>query len=762
MRLSLSARISITVLGLISIGGAASAYLVYTRSTGSLKQSIGSSQSQLADQSMDKIDRFLYERLVDVQELSDQTLLQQYAGRSTVRTPAASAQLDRLLNHYRILGGAWENVSLVDTRGSIVTSTDAVPAISQLQKQPQFVAAYQKALGGEPVYSDLFHESAEDESIMLFMAPLRDTTNPEQPLVGVVVGELAWPSTLEILQGIKGSQAYLLNKQGMVIGDTTDRSGSQILRQNDAKAVAFQRATQNRQGTGLLPSITASGKKQASFVTSYMQEGGYLDYHGNGWVLILQAPTSLAFAPVAQLTKSLIIIFVVILLFSAAVFLLLLDRQIKRPISQLLQAVTKLAKGDFSSRLYLKTHDELGELAGAFNNMADKLESAYKDLRATVTTMQKERNLLQAILDKLPVGVYVAKAPTSEPIMINGVGMRLLGIDPKASPEGPGESYDIIKEDGTHYPEDELPLVITLRTGRTVVKDDLIARRKDGTTGALRVISAPIADADGMIDSVVAVFEDITQERELERSREEFFSIASHELRTPLTAIRGNASLIQRYLWKQIDDKNVREMITDIHDSAVRLTDIVNDFLDTSRLEQRRMKFAYEPVAMVELARSVVKEYQAAGEASKTTLKIVEPAEPLPLAWVDRNRTKQILINLVGNSLKFTPAGNVTVSFSVDGGYVKTIVSDTGQGMPPEAQKRIFKKFEQSGETVLTRDSVRGTGLGLYISKLIVDQMHGHIQLETSEVGKGTVFSFSLPVVPNTSMPEDTQTITKN
>jgi signal transduction histidine kinase len=112
-----------------------------------------------------------------------------------------------------------------------------------------------------------------------------------------------------------------------------------------------------------------------------------------------------------------------------------------------------------------------------------------------------------------------------------------------------------------------------------------------------------------------------------------------------------------------------------------------------------------------------------------------------------------VLINLIGNALKFTDEGSIDVSFTTHAGFVKVYISDSGHGMNAEAQKLLFKKFEQTGETVLTRDSVRGTGLGLYISKMIIENMGGRIILEKSEEGKGTTFSFSLPVF-NTQKPE--------
>ncbi|HSX29312.1 MAG TPA: ATP-binding protein [Candidatus Saccharimonadales bacterium] len=717
MKLSLSIKISITVIGLILVGGATTSYLVSTSSTKSLKNSISTSQAQLANQSMDKLDRFLYERRVDIQELSGREQLQRFLSLPANRRVEASNTYIKQLNNYRVLGGAWENLLIADTNGTVLLNANQTGKVAPLLQDSRYKAAFAQALAGEVSYTDLLTKTSGGTPSMLFMAPVRDTSSAEQPITGVVVGELAWQSALEILRSIKNTQALLLDRQNITIGENGIKGDDPVTR-NDKK-----------------------------YVTSTVKETGYLDYQGNGWTLILRTPTSQAFAPVVGLTRQIILTYLGILLFSVTVFLFVIRLQIKQPVSRLLAGVERLARGDFSQPVNLKNKDELGDLAHAFNDMAAKLQFAYDTLKATTQEAEDERSILQAILDNLPVGVFVAKAPNGEPVMINQVGVQLLGPGLKPGiQDAAAEVYQIVREDGSAYSDAELPMRISLKTGKPATKDDLLARRKDGGIWALRAISAPIKDSSGTVESVVGVFEDITKERVMERSKEEFFSIASHELRTPLTAVRGNTSMIKDYLWSELKNQGLKDMIDDIHDSAVRLIEIVNDFLDTSRLEQGRMKFMFVPVDMVEVAKSVIKEYQVSGSRQKILLEVQEPHSALPMVFADYNRTKQVLINLVGNALKFTDSGTITIYFMAEGTTVRTFVKDTGHGMTPEAQKRLFKKFEQSGNTVLTRDSVRGTGLGLYISKLLTENMHGHIQLESSQTGVGTTFSFMLPI----------------
>jgi signal transduction histidine kinase len=121
------------------------------------------------------------------------------------------------------------------------------------------------------------------------------------------------------------------------------------------------------------------------------------------------------------------------------------------------------------------------------------------------------------------------------------------------------------------------------------------------------------------------------------------------------------------------------------------------------------------------------------------------PGHSKASVYGDKNRTKQVIYNLVGNALKFTDKGSITMEIKQDGPLLKVLISDTGPGISAGAQQLLFHKFQQAGDSLITRDTAHGTGLGLYISKLIVENMGGSIQLESSVPGTGSVFSFSLP-----------------
>lgn len=246
---------------------------------------------------------------------------------------------------------------------------------------------------------------------------------------------------------------------------------------------------------------------------------------------------------------------------------------------------------------------------------------------------------------------------------------------------------------------------------------------------------------------VVVLIEDITEAKVLERSKDEFFSIASHELRTPLTAIRGNASMILNYYKDEIASDEVTQVIGDIHESSVRLIDIVNDFLDLSRLEQGKVLFEYSHCSLDKIIESVI--YEMKTDLREKKLHVQYDGMTLgelPVVWADAGRVKQIVYNLVGNALKFTERGSIAINAEVDGKFVRVDVVDTGRGIAEAYRKFLFRKFQQAGDSLLTRDTTRGTGLGLYISRLMAVEMGGDVWLEQTEEGKGSTFSFKLPI----------------
>jgi signal transduction histidine kinase len=422
-------------------------------------------------------------------------------------------------------------------------------------------------------------------------------------------------------------------------------------------------------------------------------------------------------------------------------------------LAQLLQAVSDTYTHADEDHALVERSLEISsrELTENYQHVKKQVEDKTRELSQRTQEAENSRATLQAVLDNLPLGVIVVQAPSGIPTMMNKTGEAMMGVSLKDQAQSTDLAHyntvvSILRDDGSEYPIAELPLTKTMLSGKPFTADNISIRRPDGTLVGLRIFTAPILRSDGTFNSAVSVFEDVSEQRNLQRTRDEFFAIASHELRTPLTAIRGNSSLILKYYLDKLTDPELRDIMKEIHESSIRLIDIVNDFLDASSLEQKRMKFTYTSFDVVELAASVCKEYEANSVAQGVTLNLLKPSVPLPPAYADRDRLKQVLINLAGNALKFTKQGSVKLEFASEPNSIKVIISDTGNGMSEESKKMLFRKFEQAGMDPITRDSTRGTGLGLYISKLLMEYMNGEIRLESSELGKGTSFSLRIPI----------------
>ncbi len=221
--------------------------------------------------------------------------------------------------------------------------------------------------------------------------------------------------------------------------------------------------------------------------------------------------------------------------------------------------------------------------------------------------------------------------------------------------------------------------------------------------------------------------------------KNEFFSIASHELRTPLTAIRGNSVMLKQVYGPKNDPEHTA-ITDDIHEASVRLIKIVNDFLDLARLERGQMPLNTADIQLSDPVGIVVQELQTMAAEKGLYVKAKLPAR-LPLIKADAERIQQVIYNLAGNAMKFTAQGGVTVGARAHRRHLVVLVTDTGRGMSPAQQNKLFKSFQQTRD----QDATLGSGLGLYISKLLVERMGGKIWVEWSEEGKGTTIAFSLP-----------------
>lgn len=392
---------------------------------------------------------------------------------------------------------------------------------------------------------------------------------------------------------------------------------------------------------------------------------------------------------------------------------------ILRPIHYLSLKTKEIGDGDLDSPIVLTSQDEFGTLAGFLETMRLKLRS-YRE---------HEEAKLEASIESLKFGF----------VILDNKKSVVMGNKTASDIFGPLKYGDSLESMDKFFGE---KLSVSLSYEKCIgSKEAVISNEIDAHDKFYKVSMFPVV-ADKVIGAVVVV-DDITDAVLLARNKEEFFVMASHELRTPLTSIRGNMSMIKDYYKDKISMPEVMSMVDHTFDSSVRLLKIINDFLDVSKFEKGYALISLESVDLNKIAKSVVDDIVPMAKEKGLEIRY-QDTTGLPPVMADEVRLKQVVYNLIGNAINYTERGYVEVRVEDAGNSLKLVVKDTGVGISPQNQALLFKKFQQAGKTILSRAGDGGTGMGLYISRLLVKAMKGEIGLvESSE--KGSTFYFTLP-----------------
>lgn len=260
----------------------------------------------------------------------------------------------------------------------------------------------------------------------------------------------------------------------------------------------------------------------------------------------------------------------------------------------------------------------------------------------------------------------------------------------------------------------------------------------------VRCSYGPIHDAAGAIRGAVAVLSDISELYRLEQQRQQFLAVASHELRTPITTIKAGLQLAARRLNRE-GQADAVSLLDRVDRQVDRLTALVGDLLAVERLQNGGLALHTARFDLAALLRQVAETMQTTSERHAITVQ----APPALSLLGDAHRLEQVFTNLIGNAIKYSPAGGpITVDLRADAGSAQVGVQDVGIGVPQADQARIFEQFGR-GANVATQQ-ISGFGLGLFISQAIVQAHHGRLWLDTTHPGPGSVFWVSLPVAEET------------
>jgi signal transduction histidine kinase/DNA-binding response OmpR family regulator len=427
---------------------------------------------------------------------------------------------------------------------------------------------------------------------------------------------------------------------------------------------------------------------------------------------------------------------------------------ITRPLENLTAATELLEQGAISRVLIEESgetaDDEIGDLQKAFRRMARTIGQREAVLRAQNEAVGALNRRVEAVLNSTNDAIIMLDRGGGFSV-VNARFAQLFGIDP-----------DVLLD---HTFSQAGPLLLSRfqdkeavrRCFNEVINDpeaicDETMDIVEPMHRTLRFYSAPVRGGEDASDLLgrIFVFRDVTRESAVDRMKTEFVSTVSHELRTPLTAIKGYVDLMVSGQTGPVSEIQ-QEFLSLVQVSTRRLSALINDMLDVSRIESGRITLRQESVDYVPLVQETVRMMQNEAEQKQITLS-VDIARPEPEAEAhippvigDSDRITQVLVNLISNGIKYTPAGGtVTISVEYEDDFVTTCVADTGIGINSEDQSRLFQKFFRADNS--TTREVGGTGLGLAITKAVLEKLNGSIWVESAPQ-QGSRFSFTLPTI---------------
>ncbi len=349
---------------------------------------------------------------------------------------------------------------------------------------------------------------------------------------------------------------------------------------------------------------------------------------------------------------------------------------------------------------------------------------------------RRARMHLETLIRTSPVGVLVFSAKTGDLLSINREVERIV-----SSLHEPDQRADVLfgvssvlRSDGSEFSLDNLSLAQVFRAEETVRAEEVVIRGPGGRKVSTIVNATPVRSDDGELDTFVVTLQDMTPLKEAERLRAEFLGMVSHELRAPLSTIKGSAeTLLQES--SDLHPAETRQFHRIILDQANHMRVLIRDLLDVALIETGTLAVSAEPTRLVGLVD------QARSRFGGSSVLQIELPSDLPAVMVDRHRIVQVLSNLLSNADRHSPNGSViTVTAGPEGVHVALSVTDSGVGSPADLMPNLFKKFTGLG-------GHHGSGLGLAICKGIVEAHGGRIWAESEGPGRGSRFTFTLPVV---------------
>jgi signal transduction histidine kinase len=646
--------------------------------------------------------------------------------------------------------------------------------------------AFKEAAPGKPWFGPVYYRKESEPYLTMAVAHGGGTSGRNG---GVTVAEINLKLILDVITEIKigtAGYAYVVDRRGRLIAHPDI---SMVLRGTDMSRLAQVRAARVAQGA-------SDAAIDAEDMMGHSMLSAHADIPALDWLVFVELPTKEALQPVIDTGLRDIALLVVGLLIAGAVAALLARRMVV-PIRALQAGAQRIGSGELGHRLSIKTGDELEALADQFNRTASALQESYETLEQRVEDRTRELSeSLEQQTATAEILHVISQSPTNvQPVLdvVATAARRFCGADDAAIIMRDGTELVGAAHDGplSAWVGQRRPLNRSSTTGRAVVDGETIhtpdiealdpveysaaialARehkwranlvapmlREGAAVGCIALRkSEPGAFSPRQVEllesfaaqAVIAIenvrlFTEIQEKsRQLElasQHKSQFLANMSHELRTPLNAILGYTEMMVDGLYGDMPEK-AQTVLERVQSNGRHLLGLINDVLDLSKIEAGQLVLTIEDYSVADMVATVMSATESLARTKGIALNSAV-APGLPMGKGDARRLTQVLLNLVGNAIKFTDQGSVEIRGAAVGSNFELSVVDTGFGIAPEDQAKIFEEFQQVDNSSTRKKG--GTGLGLSISRKIVE-LHGGAITVTSEVGKGSIFKVTIPV----------------
>jgi signal transduction histidine kinase len=712
-------------------------------------------------------------------------------GWATGFLPAGSGLEQRRFDFLRLLrqAPAITEVSYIDSDGreQIRVSRlamDTLASGADMSQEPKFVEAKAKKRYLSPVY---FRKESEPYLTLSITGAGRSA--------GVTVAEVNLKFIWDVISRMqvgKAGLAYVVDERGLLIAHPDI---GMVLRKTDLNqlphvALALKKL---RDASLDVPAISRDHAGH-EVLTAYASIGSL------NWLVFVDLPLIEALQPIYDSLRRTIIVLALGLAF-AVLAGIWLARRMAVPVRALAEGAARIGGGDLDHRIEVQSRDEVGTLADSFNEMGDRLKESYATLEQKVTDRTYE---LSQALDQLRALIEVSQAINST-LELRAVLAAILAHACRLANAGGGAIYtfDDVTEEfslaATHGMSTELIeaireahprlsdnspigqstltrsviqvadlatatepvyplrqallradvralLAVPLLREERIIGAFMVRRRQPGSFDqAVIELMQSFASQSALAIQNARLFQEIEEKsRQLEvasQHKSQFLANMSHELRTPLNAVLGYAELMQDGLYGELAPET-KEVLVRIQGNGNHLLGLINDVLDLSKIEAGQLTLSIDDYSVANVVQTVVSATESLAAAKKLPL-IVNVSDDLPIGQGDERRIAQVLLNLVGNAIKFTDVGEVRITVTAPNGVFAVAVADTGPGIPDAERGQIFQEFHQVDSSNTKKKG--GTGLGLAIAKRIVELHGGHLWVE-SELGKGSTFHLELPI----------------